>query len=48
MLSGYIDSFYMFIINICLAFTMYKTGLDDKIISGDKSDTVSDLMDLKL
>lgn len=48
MLSGYIDSFYIFIINIYLAFTMYKTGLDDKIISGDKSDMVSDLMDLKL
>ena len=31
-----------------LTFTMYKTGLDDKIISGDKSDMVSDLMDLKL
>lgn len=48
MLSGYIVSFYIFIINMYLTFTMYKTGLDDKIISGDKSDMVSDLMDLKL
>ena len=48
MLSGYIVSFYIFIINMYLTFTMYKKGLDDKIISGDKSDMVSDLMDLKL
>lgn len=45
MLSGYIHSFYIFITNIYLAFTLYKTGLDDKSISGDKSDMVSDLMD---
>lgn len=46
--NTFIHSYICFIINIYLVFTKCKTVLDDRKISGRKSDMVSDFIDLKL